>query len=80
MNKKQKNVLWIGIAIIVLIGIFPPGLGWQQTINNPLTIFEVRGEFISYGKLLIQWAIVAVITGGLIYAFKDKQPENEQKQ
>jgi len=31
-------------------------------------------------RLLIQWAMVAVVTGGLIITFKDKKPKYEQKQ
>lgn len=38
MNKKQLVVMWIGIIIIVMMGIFPPWVS-ISTIRNPETIF-----------------------------------------
>lgn len=32
---------------------------------------------IEFNKLLVQWAIVAFVTGGLVYTFKDKMPKDE---
>ena len=94
MNRKQKICLWIGIIVIVVLGIYPH---WMIIVENP-----VRGEsaFISMGRhfllhqyhkqwqidmsrLSVQWIIVAVITGGLFVTFadkKDKKPKEEQKE
>lgn len=52
----------------------PPKPSWQAI---------TKGVAIDLPRLLIQWAIVAAITGGLIVCFKgekDKEPKNEQKQ
>jgi hypothetical protein len=34
MNRKQKICLWVGISVIVLMGLFPP---WVQTVLNQKT-------------------------------------------
>jgi len=63
--------LWIGIFLFVLMGLFPPaeyltregshakGYGFISNVGN-----------VAFSRLFIQWAIVAVITGGLIYSLK----------
>ena len=50
-------VLWIGIIIFVLMGIFPPRI-------------VAVGAPIDYEKLIIQWILVVVVTGGLLYSIK----------
>ena len=56
MNKKQFITMWCGIAAVVLAG---------------LTVIEYYGLVCFYGFFV--WVfIVALITGGLIYTFKDK--------
>jgi len=88
MNKKQKNCLWIGIAVIVLMGLFPPVAKrgrilvdrYGDTYGNRTT--SVKYEFILntssqvvLSNLIAQWIIVSAITGGLIYTLKDKKPK-----
>jgi hypothetical protein len=74
MNKSQKVILWVGILTIVLLGLFPPTHSQvRQSITNPYTIFELRVDAISYRKLLILWAMVAFVTGGLLVTCKDKK-------
>jgi len=90
MNRKQKFCLWVGIAVIVLMGVIPPV---QRTRST--SIFRGRGrtyktieyrfildtrQGIVVSNLLVQWVVVSIITGGLIYAFKDDKPKDEQKQ
>jgi len=105
MNKKQKYCLWIGIVVIVLMGIFPPtrrgyfykdhygGFGPNKEERmKPLDysfhsgytfLFSAEVSDIGFGKLIVQWAVVAVVTGGLIFTFGDKKDEkskDEQKE
>lgn len=78
MSKTQLIILWIGIAIIVLMGLFPPeesytglsrrGGHTQRHGGGYDFILNVRG--ISFSLLFVQWAIVTLITGGLIYSLK----------
>lgn len=63
MNRTQLKVLWVGIGIIVLMGLFPPG-----THGGYDLILEARS--VSLGRLIIEWAIVVAVTGGLIYSLK----------
>jgi len=63
MNHTQLKVLWVGIGVIVLMGLFPPG-----TYGGYDLILVARS--ISLGRLIIEWAIVVTVTGGLIYSLK----------
>lgn len=86
MNKKQIKVLWIGIFIFVLIGIFPPLKDWPRPVRDTnipqiYTIFD-SGIKVDGTKLFVYWSIIIVLTGGLIYTFKDKKdekPKDEQQ-
>ncbi|GAG30297.1 unnamed protein product [marine sediment metagenome] len=62
MNKTQLKVLWVGIGIFVLMGLFPPTTRGYNFVLN-------RGD-ISLSRLLIQWAIIAAIMAGFIYSLK----------
>lgn len=75
MNKKQLITLWVGISIIVLMGIYPP-----YFISMPMNPRAGRTEYhflfktvffrVDIAKLLIQWFIVAFIITGLLFTFK----------
>jgi len=120
MNKKQKIWIWVGITIIVLMGLFPPWVVKQVIPKGDWNIITLRkyifilkapyfhykalpppppkshpkyaeaymgiepefnhAEQIDITRLLIQWFIVALITGGLIVTFKDKKLKDEQKE
>jgi hypothetical protein len=98
VNRKQKNCLLIGIAIIVLMAIFPPtpegcyyrplygGFGPNKEERmKPLDytfhcgytfLFTAKTSEIAFNKLFVQWAVVAVITAGLMYTLRDKKDKN----
>lgn len=94
MNRRQKIVLWIGIAVIVVMGVFPPwlytttgnGLNSKKNAGYSCILFPPppKGVGLRYGisldvsRLCVQWAIVVVITAGLIVAFKDNKDEQKQ--
>jgi len=59
MNTKQKIVLWIGIVVFVLIGIYQ--------------LLEVPYHRPAVSQFHTLWIIVAVITAGLIVTLKDKR-------
>jgi len=93
MNKKQKIVLWIGIIIFVLVSLNPPQKSHRTPLrpsrrrasrdNAPIVNVVVIGAGdVDGAKLLSHWLIIIVLTGGLIYTFKDrkdKKPKAEQK-
>jgi len=63
MNRTQLKVLWVGIGIFVLMGLFPPSTrgGYHFILDK---------SNVSISRLCIQWAIVTVITGGFICSLK----------
>lgn len=83
MNTKRKIVLWIGIAIIVVMGIFPPWVqrgalseksdGYSFILNEPENYAFGWFPRLDLPRLFIQWLIVAFITAGLIVTVKDKK-------
>ncbi|MHC4642692.1 MAG: hypothetical protein ACYS32_13685 [Planctomycetota bacterium] len=94
MNKKQKICLWVGIAVIVFMGFIPPWVytkisyavgqagnaGYHCILYppEPRVVSLREGIRIDILRLLVQWAIVSVITGGLIVTFKDKKRKDEK--
>ena len=90
MNWKQKICLWVGIVAFVLMGIFPPWVaappgGGNYVAGGYAFILFPRNQFgeshwlarIDLGQLAAQWAMVAVVTAGLIVTFKDKKPKDQ---
>ena len=70
MSKTQLKILWIGIVIFVLMGIFPPA---ERSFRGEFYVgyeFILNSANISFSRLFVQWVIVAAITGGLIYSLK----------
>lgn len=97
MNAKQKIILWLGIAVIVAMGLCPPwvrpvhspsfgavrqDLGyspiWQPAIQKRVLreeTYSLHGS-IDFQRLGVQWAVVAVITGGLVAIFAGKKKDS----
>jgi len=78
MNLKQKICLWVGIAVIVVMGIFPPlVISIQGAIEQQgygfILIPPEKYCHINTSRLYVQWIMVAVVTGGFIVTFKDKK-------
>ena len=85
MNKKQKVFLWIGIAVIAAMGLFPPvrvqrysSTRTHMTAHSYIRyqfLLNTRGEVVT-ANLCAEWMIATTITGWLIYRFKDKKEKN----
>lgn len=80
MNKTQLIVLWIGIGLIVLMGLFPP---WVMSVQGAIDqqgygfILNPPEEYchVNTPRLYVQWIMVAVIAGGLFVTLKDKKKD-----
>ena len=72
MNKRQKICLWVGIIAFAFVGLISQKSNIYTTNTIPDTVVYIS-------RLLVRWVIIGVITGGLIYTFKDKKPQDEQK-
>lgn len=78
MNRRQRVCLWIGIVVFVLMGLFPPcyGLGPGESAYTFLFLPLLQVDtywWIDIHRLCVQWAIVVVVTGGLILTFHDRK-------
>lgn len=78
-NHRQQICLWMGIAIFVLIGLFPPWLCVSKggRLRSAGNAFILSSGYVNVSRLCFQWAVVAVITTGLILTFRDKKPKDE---
>jgi len=87
MNKKQKIVLWVGIALFVLVGLNPHYPRQPFRIVREGAPAPVRKTKLSWGpkdpgRLFCYWTMIAVVTGGLLVTLKDKKgknPKDEQR-
>ena len=89
MNKKQLISLWVGISIIVVMGLFPPWVvslsdhqrdcGYDWIGTPPIYKWSSRGSVLAVNahldipRLCLQWSIISVVTVGLLITFKDKK-------
>jgi hypothetical protein len=80
MNKKQRWVLFVGAAVILLMLLFPP-FHWPRGLGGPVEnmgyafLFDVPQSrpTVNTGMLLVQWIGVMLICGILWYALRDKE-------
>lgn len=88
MNRIQKNILVIGIIVIVLMAIYPPWTFTGYILSSGFAIPEQAGDYalitkppgsckIDLRRLGVQWAVVAIATGGLLVIFKDSRKTKE---
>lgn len=85
MNKKQKIAFLVGIGIIVLMGLIPPWyyafvggphrlLGAYGLLFSPPSLVgaeDLADVYIDLSRLLVQWAVVAIATAGIVLVLKD---------
>jgi hypothetical protein len=79
MNKKQRWVLFVGAAVILLMLLFPP-FHWPRGPGGPVEnmgyafLFDVpEGRpTVNVGTLLVQWVGVILVGGILWFALRDK--------
>ena len=82
MNSRQRMVLWIGLLVIVVMGVYPPwafryGEIWlgrrYALITKPPSYGSFSGPLatLDANQLGIQWAAVVMIGAGLMYIWRD---------
>ena len=88
MNQIQKIVLLISIIVIVLMAIYPPWTFTGYILSSGFTTPEHAGDYalitnppgnckIDLRRLGVQWAVVAIVAGGLLVVFKDSKLAKE---
>ena len=69
MNKKQLIVMWVGIGLIIIIGLDSP----ITTLSRPT---RVEALAIGYAFILfVYWSMIAKVTWGLVQTLKDENYE-----
>lgn len=86
MNGRQRMVLWVGLLVIVAMGIYPPWtfrygairLGRRYAlITEPPSYGSFPGPLatLDANRLGVEWAAVVVISASLMYIWRDhKKP------
>ncbi len=86
MNSRQRMVLWVGLLVIVAMGIYPPWifrygdirLGRRYAlITEPPSYGDFPGPLatLDANQLGIEWGAVVVISASLMYIWRDhKKP------
>jgi len=66
LNKRQRIAVWVGLGLVVLMGLFP---------SEEYTWYEnLAGEF----RVLVQWFLVVAVTGGAVFALKDQADDADE--
>lgn len=89
MNKKQKIIIGIGLALILLSGLFPAYevpinnsgifnkyLGYHFLFSHPLG-YEYERAHIVISYFVIQIVTILLLTIGLVFLFADPKHENK---
>lgn len=75
--KSKKRILWAGTFVIVVMCLFPPWVFNGGQIAGHAYLFsdsnELHHAHIDLVRLIIQCAIVGLITGALLYTLNDKK-------
>jgi hypothetical protein len=72
VNRNRKIVLWLGVAVFVLISLFPPVRGETKAFAF---LLNVSSEQIQFEKLAIQWAITVAITAVITLMHRTKRSD-----
>jgi hypothetical protein len=73
-NKRQKNVILIGIILIVAMGLFPPWVyEYYGTISQEYRFIldPLKDGKIDLLRLLVQWLGVCIVSVGLVWFYRD---------
>lgn len=83
MNKRQKIVLCVGIAVIILMVLLPPTIGKELVEGHGLAVerykflFAIGDSQIDRSKLCLQFLIVVLPAGSLFSILRDKKPKDK---
>jgi len=79
MNKTQLLVMWLGIAIIVIVGLDSPLNSSRGIVLLGDDVGAERLAFITkdIGQLFMRWTMIAIVVAGLIYTLRDKNKSDK---
>ena len=86
MNKAQRKIIISSVLLLAASGIFPPwmikiqgriiDMGYWWITNPPVRTNAYGYKFysvINIDTLIIQWAIIILVSVGLIFYFKSEK-------
>jgi len=88
LNRNQLSCLWFGVLLIVAMGLMPPWreataarnlLGYAPIYNPPLATLT-SGVTIDFSRLVVEWILALVLTGGLIATFQQEGQQDAQQE
>ncbi|NQU05328.1 MAG: hypothetical protein HQ568_04480 [Calditrichaeota bacterium] len=93
MNKKQRTTIIIGLVLFLLMGFFHPSVYKIRVLKGKMDGYEgsmwtnkythsysciLSGKGIDGERLILQWTLVIVATGVIVYLQKDKESDREK--
>lgn len=86
MNRAQTIAVWVGIVLVVLMGVFPPwnrvseapayhlerSAGYAPVFLPPLDLLRYSHIQVNVRRLLVQWGAVAIATIAIVWALRDE--------
>lgn len=88
MNMKQKKVIWIGLIIFILMGLFPPWVSHYERFASQTgtTLYKADSygfilfppsysAWVDLSRLIPQWLMLSVLTAWIVYLKRDQKPE-----
>ena len=86
MNRAQTIAVWVGIVLVVLMGVFPPwnrvseapayhlerSAGYAPVFLPPLSLLRYSHIRLNVRRLLVQWGAVVIATIALVRALRDE--------
>jgi hypothetical protein len=82
LNAIQRVIILVGVAVFVLMGLFPPwkfvGGGWEEPARYHFIASPPEGFCkIDMSRLLIQWAVTIAASGvAVLVTAKRKDEQN----
>lgn len=77
MNRKQLVVLWVGVFLFVIAGLWPPSIYTQVTEEMESSWMEFKfilsggANPVLWQNLLTEWLIIAALTAAGILTLRD---------
>jgi hypothetical protein len=81
MNLKQKIALWAGVAVFVVLSLWPPSLYVQGEGVSWMEFNFIRSNStneVLIANLIAEWGAVAAITIAAVYTLRDEDEDEDE--
>jgi hypothetical protein len=73
MNQRQTIIVWLWIAAIVALGLYPPWLQNHLRAGYDLLFLGKEWKHVNYPDLILEWALATVLAAGFYFAWPFKR-------